>query len=205
MNGLGSGCSLWRRFRLTRTTKNALIAGYPCLLQSRMDLQLLNLVYESCLRLRLMPGIDWPNWLRPIGSSPARQATRSCAARVRGVLPRSRYVEILANGRRCACPYLKRWERTDHDDDQTGDCRARNCGAGGCTLCCRSEGVQAYQASCFDNATWHLWDVRNIDDAIRNLLWDIRNFCWNCHRAVSGVILLAVGKRDKRRRHLEQH
>src|ERR1700754_5231920 len=80
VNGLGSGSSLWRRFRLTRTTKNALIAGYPCLLQSRMDLQLLNLVHESCLRPRPKPGTDWPNWPRPIGSSPARQATKSCAA-----------------------------------------------------------------------------------------------------------------------------
>jgi hypothetical protein len=96
-------------------------------------------------------------------------------------------------------------ERTDHDDDQTGDFRARDCGAGGCALCCPSEEAQAHQALCFDNAIWHLWDVRNIDDAIRNLLWDIRNFCWICRRAVSGIVLLAVGRRNKRGPHLEQH
>jgi 5-methylcytosine-specific restriction endonuclease McrA len=44
----------------------------------------------------------------------------------------------------------------------------------------------------------------NVDNAIRNL-WDIRNLCWNCHRSVSGVVLLAFGRRDKRSPHLEQH
>jgi hypothetical protein len=37
---------------------------------------------------------------------PARQATKSCAARVRGVLPRSRYVEILAMADGALVPYL---------------------------------------------------------------------------------------------------
>ena len=97
----------------------------------------------------------------------------------------------------------RRWERINHDEDQTGGCRARECGAGRCALCCRSEEVQASQALCFDHAIRNLWDVRNVDDA--RSLWDIRNFCWNSHCSFSGLVQLAVGRRDKRGPHLEQH
>ncbi len=124
---------------------------------------------------------------------------------------------------RAVGPYLndgkdqpKRWDTINHDEDQTGDCRARDRGAGGCAPCRRSEEAQAYQAPYLDNATRNLWDSRNVDDALRSLwnirnvdnarsLWDIRNSCWNCHRSVGGVVQLAVGRRDKRSPHLEQH
>jgi len=115
------------------------------------------------------------------------------------------------DGRSCAWPLSKRrdrinpndWERISHDEDQTGDCRARDCGAGGCALCCRSEETQASLAQCFDHAIRNLWDRRNIDNA--RSLWVIRNFCWNCHRSVNRLVQLAVSRRDKRSAHLEQH
>jgi hypothetical protein len=86
-----------------------------------------------------------------------------------------------------------------------------------CARCCPSEEAQAHQAPNFDHAIRNVWDNRNIDHAIRNVwdnrnvdyairdLWDIGNFHWNCHRTVSGVVQLAVGRRDKRSPHLEQH
>ena len=41
--------------------------------------------------------------------------------------------------------------------------------------------------------------------ATRNNLWTIRNFRWNSHRSVSGVVHLALGGHDKCSPHLEQH
>jgi hypothetical protein len=122
-----------------------------------------------------------------------------------------RHFSLKCDGRPCGWHLSKRWERINlnhgkginHEEDQIGDCRARDRGAGGCALCCRSEETQASLAQCFDNAIRNLWNGRNLDHA-RNLRV-IRSFCWNCHRSVNRLVQLAVGRRDKRSPDLEQH
>jgi hypothetical protein len=122
-----------------------------------------------------------------------------------------RHFSLKCDGRPRGRHLSKRWERINlndgkginHEDDQTGDCRARDRGAGGCALCCRSEEAQASLAQRFDHAIRNLWDSRSIDNA--RILWGIRSFCWNCHRSVNRLVQLAVGRRDKRSSHLEQH
>jgi hypothetical protein len=41
--------------------------------------------------------------------------------------------------------------RTNHDEDQTGDCRARDSGVGLRSLCCRSKDARAFQEPHFND------------------------------------------------------
>ncbi len=110
------------------------------------------------------------------------------------------------------CSLSRPQERTDHDDDQIDDCRARGSGAGGYPLCRSSEGVQAGQPPRRDAACRQapcrqiscrqvpcrsqvlcLADAiqsfgrRNVGTAIRGLrgIW---KSCGDCHRPIGWIV-----------------
>jgi len=106
-------------------------------------------------------------------------------------------------------PYLSRWERINHDEDDAADRRAGECWDGLGTVGCSRE-AQAYPAPHPDSATRNFFGYRSADNttlsynAIRSL-WGIRKSNRISHRPIGWVVLLAIGGRDKRGTNLEQH
>jgi hypothetical protein len=101
--------------------------------------------------------------------------------------------------------YLRMEKETDHDDDQIGDCRARDDGTRRCALCCGSEKAQTRQALRLVRAIHRLQHDGRGFDAAKWKLRKLRPVRWNRHRPVHRVVQLAFGRRDQCEAHLEQH
>src|SRR3954453_23374490 len=87
-------------------------------------------------------------------------------------------------------PYLSRWERINHDEDDAADRRAGECWDGLGTVGCSRE-AQAYPAPHPDSATRNFFGYRSADNT--TLSYNAIRSLWGIRKSIGSVTAPSVG------------